>query len=145
MELRILTTFEGKLFDAYDIADLELAVSVPASEHRAGKLRFHVLLDIQNRWTYEDEPDIEVPDAVTLVGSEDAVEAIEGAGGFERTVRVELRQNFLDGLKDFASDPLWAREKAYELWVRAWLETDGGDEEDELEVIETRALPNPWA
>ncbi len=98
------------------------------------------MLDIKNRWDYEDESDIEVPDEVYLVDPADKSYDIANSGEFERTFRLELKQNFLDGLKDFANDPLWVDEAHYELYVECILE-DGDKETRESTTLD---LPNPW-
>lgn len=138
MKLTILTEFTPPLFDAYDIAELEVSLAVV--QHSAKTLRFRVMLDIKNRWDYEGESDIEVPDEVYLVDPDDTSYDIAGSGGFERTYRLELKQNFLDGLKDFACEPLWVDELHYELYVECILE-DGDTETRESTTLD---IKNPW-
>lgn len=138
MKIKILTEFQQPLFNAYDIAELEVSLAVV--QHSAQTLRFRVMLDIKNRWDYEDESDIDVPDEVYLVDPADKSYDIANSGEFERTFTLELKQNFLDGLKDFANDPLWVDEVHYELYVECILE----DGEKETRESTTLDVPNPW-
>lgn len=141
MKLKITSTFEDKLFDAYDTAEIDVELRLTASEHKQGTVSFYVTLDIQNRWSYEDESDIELPDAVELLLSSANAYEIEGSGGLTQEFRLPLSQNLLDGLKDFANHALWADEEAYELWVNASFTGPKG----EVNESATLALRNPWS
>ena len=138
MKAKILTEFPKPLFDAYDISELKVSLAIP--QHQAKTLRFRVLLDIKNRWQYEDEEDIELPNEVTLVKPADGSYDIENSGEFEREFTLELGQNFLDGLKDISSDPSWENEENYELDVQCILEGGAKDVSEST----TLDVPNPW-
>jgi len=138
MKLTILSEFQQPLFDAYDIVEIEVSLAV--FQHSAQTLRFRVLLDIKNRWDYEGESDLEPPDEVWLVDPADTSYDIDGSGAFEQTYTLKLKQNFLDGLKDFACEPLWRDEENYELYVECILESGDTQTSEDTRMD----LPNPW-
>lgn len=138
MKIEILTKFHQPLFAAYDIVELEVAVVL--AQHSAETLRFRVLLDIKDRWEYHGESGFDVPPEVWLVDPADRAYDIAGDGSLARTFTLELNQNLLDGLKDFASEPLWADELHYQLVVECILQA-GDEETREWTRLD---LPNPW-